>query len=167
MASPSNQDRIKAAKKALDESKSLYQKAQDQYAKAEALYNKAKVQANVIKTLSPTLPNISSPAAAAALGTAAIAALASNITPEQRAKTINDRKEAIRKIERKAEQELEKAKKAVILDKPALTLVICYSLVGPSKPFPTSATAENNCSFSASLNIKPLILSPSPKEAAR
>lgn len=113
MASPSNQDRIKAAKKALEESKSLYQKAEAQYAKAEALYNKAKVQANAIKALSPTLPNISSPAAAAALGTVAITALASNITPEQRAKTINDRKEAIRKIERKAEQELEKAKKAV------------------------------------------------------
>ena len=113
MASPSNQDRIKAAKKALDESKSLYQKAEAQYSKAEALYNKAKVQANAIKALSPTLPNISSPAAIAALGTAAIAALAANITPEQRAKTINDRKEAVRKIERKAEQELEKAKKAV------------------------------------------------------
>lgn len=113
MASPSNQDRIKAAKKALEESKSLYQKAEAQYAKAEALYNKAKVQANAIKALSPTLPNISSPAVAAALGTAAITALASNTTPEQRAKTINDRKEAIRKIERKAEQELEKAKKAV------------------------------------------------------
>jgi hypothetical protein len=113
MASPSNQDRIKAAKKALDESKSLYQKAEAQYSKAEALYNKAKVQANAIKALSPTLPNLSSPAAVAALGTAAIAALANNITPEQRAKTINDRKEAIRKIERKAEQELEKAKKAV------------------------------------------------------
>jgi tetratricopeptide (TPR) repeat protein len=113
MASPSNQDRIKAAKKALDESKSLYQKAEAQYTKAEALYNKAKVQANAIKALSPTLPNISSPAAIAALGTAAITALANNATPEQRAKTINDRKEAIRKIERKAEQELEKAKKAV------------------------------------------------------
>jgi hypothetical protein len=113
MASPSNQDRIKAAKKALDESKSLYQKAEAQYSKAEALYNKAKVQANAIKALSPTLPNLSSPAAVAALGTAAIAALANNVTPEQRAKTINDRKEAIRKIERKAEQELEKAKKAV------------------------------------------------------
>jgi hypothetical protein len=113
MASPSNQDRIKAAKKALDESKSLYQKAEAQYSKAEALYNKAKVQANAIKALSPTLPNLSSPAAVAALGTAAIATLANNVTPEQRAKTINDRKEAIRKIERKAEQELEKAKKAV------------------------------------------------------
>jgi|688.fasta_scaffold108476_4 hypothetical protein len=113
MASPSNQDRIKAAKKALDESKSLYQKAEAQYSKAEALYNKAKVQANAIKALSPTLPNLSSPAAVAALGTAAITALANNVTPEQRAKTINDRKEAIRKIERKAEQELEKAKKAV------------------------------------------------------
>lgn len=113
MASPSNQDRIKAAKKALDKSKSLYQKAEAQYSKAEALYNKAKVQANAIKALSPTLPNLSSPAAVAALGTAAITALANNATPEQRAKTINDRKEAIRKIERKAEQELEKAKKAV------------------------------------------------------
>ena len=113
MASPSNQDRIKAAKKALDESKSLYQKAEAQYSKAESLYNKAKVQANAIKALSPTLPDLSSPAAIAALGTAAITALANNATPEQRAKTINDRKEAIRKIERKAEQELEKAKKAV------------------------------------------------------
>ena len=84
--------RIKAAKKALDESKSLYQKAEAQYSKAEALYNKAKVQANAIKALSPTLPNLSSPAAVAALGTAAIATLANNVTPEQRAKTINDRK---------------------------------------------------------------------------
>ena len=113
MAGVSNQDRIKAAKKALDESKSLYQRAEAQYSKAESLYNKAKVQANAIKALSPTLPDLSSPAAVAALGTAAIAALANNVTPEQRAKTINDRKEAIRKIERKAEQELEKAKKAV------------------------------------------------------
>ena len=71
------------------------------------------MQANAIKALSPTLPDLSSPAAVAALGTAAITALANNVTPEQRAKTINDRKEAIRKIERKAEQELEKAKKAV------------------------------------------------------
>lgn len=115
MASVSNQDKIKAAKKALDESKSLYQNAQNQYAKAEALYNKAKVQANAIKALVPSTPsiNVGSPEAVAALGTAAITALANNITPEQRAKIINDRKEAIRKIERKAEQELEKAKKAV------------------------------------------------------
>lgn len=116
MAGVSNQDKIKAAKKALDESKKLYQDAQNQYAKAEALYNKAKVQANAIKALVPSAPsiNVGSPEAIAALGTAAITALANNITPEQRAKTINDRKEAIRKIERKAEQELEKAKKAVV-----------------------------------------------------
>jgi len=57
MASPSNQDRIKAAKKALDESKSLYQKAETQYSKAEALYNKAKVQANAIKS-STEIPKI-------------------------------------------------------------------------------------------------------------
>jgi hypothetical protein len=113
MAGVTNQDKIKAAKKALDESKKLYQDAQNQYAKAEALYNKAKVQANAIKALSPTLPNLSSPAAVATLGTAAITALANNATPEQRAKTINDRKEAVRKLERKAEQELEKAKAAV------------------------------------------------------
>jgi len=115
MAGVSNQDRIKAAKKALDESKKLYQNAERQYAKAEALYNKAKVQANAIKSLVPSAPslNVSSPEAIAALGTAAITALAANITPEQRAKTINDRKEALRKIERKAEQELEKAKAAV------------------------------------------------------
>jgi hypothetical protein len=115
MAEVTNQDKIKAAKKALDESKKLYQDAERQYAKAEALYNKAKVQANAIKSLVPSAPslNVSSPEAIAALGTAAIAALAANITPEQRAKTINDRKEALRKLERKAEQELEKAKAAI------------------------------------------------------
>jgi len=115
MAEVSTKDRIKAAKKALDESKKIYQDAQNQYAKAEALYNKAKVQANAIKSLSSTSLSIGalSPAAIAALGTAAITALANNITPEQRAKTINDKKEAVRKIERKAEQELEKAKAAV------------------------------------------------------
>jgi hypothetical protein len=113
MAGVTNQDKIKAAKKALDESKKLYQDAQNQYAKAEALYNKAKVQANAVKALSPTLPNLSSPAVVAALGTAAITALTNNTTPEQQVKTINDRKEAIRKLERKAEQELEKAKAAV------------------------------------------------------
>jgi hypothetical protein len=116
MAEVTNQDKIKAAKKALDESKKLYQDAERQYAKAEALYNKAKVQANAIKSLVPSAPslNVSSPEAIAALGTAAIAALAANITPEQRAKTINDRKEALRKLERKAEQELEKAKAAIV-----------------------------------------------------
>jgi len=113
MAEITNKDKIKAAKNALDESKKLYQDAQNQYAKAEALYNKAKVQANAIKSLTSTSIDISSPAVIAALGTATITALANNITPEQRTKTINDKKEALRKLERKAEQELEKAKAAV------------------------------------------------------
>jgi Ca2+/Na+ antiporter len=115
MAEISNKDKIKAAKKALDESKKLYQDAQNQYAKAEALYNKAKVQINAVKALSntPLSLNALSPAAITALGVAAVTTLANNITPEQRAKTINDRKEALRKLERKAEQELEKAKAAI------------------------------------------------------
>jgi hypothetical protein len=115
MAEVTNQDKIKAAKKSLDEAKKLYQDAERQYAKAEALYNKVKVQANAIKSLSSTSLSfdISSPTAIAALGVAAVTALANNATPEQRAKTINDRKEAVRKLERKAEQELEKAKAAV------------------------------------------------------
>lgn len=134
MAEVTTQDKIKAAKKALDEAKSIVADAQAQYAKAEALYNKAKATALSIQALASgaaagvtgavgnlastvTSAGISSDVtSSAAAGTAigsGIGAAIEALSPEERDKTIQKYKNEAKKIERKAQQELEKAQKAL------------------------------------------------------
>jgi F0F1-type ATP synthase membrane subunit b/b' len=134
MAVVTKEQKIAAAKKALEEAKKVAEDAQAQYAKAEALYNKAKVAALSIQTLvagaaasvtgavsgltsTVSSVNVAGDAnAAAAAGTAigsGIGAALSVLSPEERDKQIKKYKDEARKLERKAQQELEKAKKAL------------------------------------------------------
>jgi len=118
MAETTTKDKIKAAKKALDEVKKIKEDAQTQYAKTEASYNKAKA----------TVLSVQSLAAGAVDGaTGAISSLATTVTAagitgdnnisslssEERAKTVQKYKDEAKKLERKAQQELEKAQKAL------------------------------------------------------
>ena len=134
MAVVTKEQKIAAAKKALEEAKKVAEDAQAQYAKAEALYNKAKVAALSIQTLvagaaasvtgavsglasTVSSVNVAGDAnAAAAAGTAigsSIGATLNALSPEERDKQIKKYKDEARKLERKAQQELEKAKKAL------------------------------------------------------
>lgn len=134
MAEITTKDKIKAAKKALDEAKKIKEDAQAQLAKAEALYNKAKAAALSIQALAAgavagvtgAVSNLASTVnaasvtgdanAAAAAGTAigsSIGSVISSLSPEERAKTIQKYKDEVKKLERKAQQELEKAQKAL------------------------------------------------------
>jgi hypothetical protein len=133
MAEITKEDKIKAAKKALEEAKKISESAQAQYAKAEALYNKAKVATLAVQSLSTSLvagatgavsgltSSVSAvgvsgdQASSAAVGSAVgsgIGDILNSLTPEARDKEIKKYKDQAKKIERKAQQELEKAKKA-------------------------------------------------------
>jgi hypothetical protein len=90
MADITKEEKIAAGKKALDEAKKVYEDAQAQYAQAEALYNKAKAA-----VMSVQLPNV-----------------LNALTPEDRDKEIKKYRDEAKKLEKKAQQELEKAKKA-------------------------------------------------------
>lgn len=133
MAEITKEDKINAAKKALEEAKKVSESAQIQYAKAEALYNKAKVATLAVQSLSTALvagatgavsglvssvnaAGISndqgtSAAAGSAIGSG-IGDILNSLTPEERDKEIKKYKDQAKKIEKKAQQELEKAKKA-------------------------------------------------------
>jgi hypothetical protein len=135
MAEVTKAQKIAAAKKSLEEAKKVAETAQAQYAKAEALYNKAKAVALSIQALSAGaaagvagaasgLASSVSNVGAAAQGNAAGAAAAGEaigenigetlrfLSPEDRDKEIKKYKDKAKKLERKAQQELEKAKKA-------------------------------------------------------
>ena len=133
MAEITKADKIKAAKKALEEAKKISESAQAQYAKAEALYNKAKVATLAVQSLSTSLvagaigavsglassvsaagvsgDQASSAAAGSVIGSG-IGNILNSLSPEERDKEIKKYKDQAKKIERKAQQELEKAKKA-------------------------------------------------------
>ena len=134
MAVVTKEEKIAAAKKALEEAKKVAEDAQAQYAKAEALYNKAKVAAlsvqalavsaaagvtGAVNGLASTVSSVNvagSASDAAATGTAvgsSIGAAISALSPEERDKQIKKYKDEAKKLERKAQQELEKAKKAL------------------------------------------------------
>ena len=135
MAEITKEDKIAAAKKALEEAKKISDTAQAQYAKAETLYNKAKVVTMAIQasaasavagvagaanSLASSVNNAEATiqggaAGAAAAGTAigsSIGDALSLLSPEERNKEIKKYKDEAKKLERKAQQELEKAKKA-------------------------------------------------------
>jgi hypothetical protein len=132
MAEITKEQKIAAAKKALEEAKKVSDTAQAQYTKAEALYNKAKVAALAIQALaagaaagvasaasglasSVSNAAVASQGAAAAAGSAigsGIGAALSLLSPEERDKEIKKYKDEAKKLERKAQKELEKAKKA-------------------------------------------------------
>jgi hypothetical protein len=105
MAEVTKEQKITAAKKALEEAKKVYEDAQAQYAKAEALYNKAKAATLAAQSLASGgnvngLIDVNTAAALIAL------------TPEERDKEIKKYKDEAKKVEKKAQQELEKAQKA-------------------------------------------------------
>ena len=105
MAEVTREQKITAAKKALEEAKKVYEDAQAQYAKAEATYNKAKTATLAVQSLA------SGGNANGALDANTVAFL-NTLTPEERNKEINKYKDEAKKLEKKAQQELEKAKKA-------------------------------------------------------
>jgi hypothetical protein len=134
MAEVTKTQKIAAAKKSLEEAKKVYEDAQAQYAKAEALYNKAKAAAlsvqaaatgavagatGAIGNLATTVSSAGiagDVGSAAAAGTAigsGIGAAISALSPEDRAKTVQKYKDEVKKLEKKAQQELEKAQKAL------------------------------------------------------
>jgi len=133
MAEVTKEQKITAAKKALEEAKKVYEDAQAQYAKAEALYNKAKAATLAVQSLAAgaatgaagavasftsavnTASTTTDVGAAAAAGSAIgsdIGAVISALTPEERDKEIKKYKDEAKKVEKKAQQELEKAQKA-------------------------------------------------------
>jgi hypothetical protein len=106
MAEVTREQKITAAKKALEEAKKVYEDAQAQYAKAEALYNKAKAATLAVQSLA------SGSNANGTVDANTVAALIA-LTPEERDKEIKKYKDEAKKLEKKAQQELEKAKKAL------------------------------------------------------
>ena len=105
MAEVTREQKITAAKKALEEAKKVYEDAQAQYAKAEATYNKAKAATLAVQSLA------SGGNANGAIDANTVAFL-NTLTPEERNKEVNKYKDEAKKLEKKAQQELEKAKKA-------------------------------------------------------
>ena len=105
MAEVTREQKITAAKKALEEAKKVYEDAQAQYAKAEATYNKAKAATLAVQSLA------SGGNANGAIDANTVAFL-NTLTPEEKNKEITKYKDEAKKLEKKAQQELEKAKKA-------------------------------------------------------
>lgn len=105
MAEVTREQKITAAKKALEEAKKVYEDAQAQYAKAEATYNKAKAATLAVQSLA------SGGDANGAIDANTVAFL-NTLTPEEKNKEITKYKDEAKKLEKKAQQELEKAKKA-------------------------------------------------------
>jgi hypothetical protein len=101
MADITNQDKIKAAKKSLDEAQKLYTELEVQYNKAETLYNKAKAAVAAAEALATQLTS------GAAVGTA-LALLPDAARAVEAAK----RKGEAKKLQKKAEQERSKIRKA-------------------------------------------------------
>ncbi len=105
MAEVTNQDKITAAKKSLDEAKKLYQDLETQYNKAETLYHKAQASVTAAETFANQL--------ASGVSGGNIDAALVLLSPAEKLIESTKRKDESKKRLKKAEQELNKTKKAL------------------------------------------------------